>query len=982
MNHTLFKKKQLAISLSMAMGLSALVPHSAAAEEKSEKASDIEVIQVSGIRGSLVKSMDIKRQSAGVVDAITSEDIGKFPDTNLAESLQRITGVSIDRSNGEGSKITVRGFGPEFNLVTLNNRQMPTTGGRSFDFGDIATESVSGVEVYKTARSDIPSGGIGATVNITTAKPLSNPGLKASIGAKAVHDTSNETGDNITPEVSGIYSNTFNDDRFGVLISGSVQERNNREQAMAVDNWIPNVDISSSPDLALTDNNQRADGATWYPQNAGYAFSDNTRKRTNGQLVLQYAPTDRITATLDYTYSKLEFEKDGRSFGVWFNNGGNVSSANINENGTYTKVTEIGGDYSTNLNRGATENENKSLGLNIDWQVTDNLNIEFDAHNSSAESAGVGLGHDAFMIIGNTSCSWCENPTVNIDEKMADFSQGEIPLIDMTLTNGQAELLPSDMGTLFAGVNKDTNTNDLDQYQLKGTWYNENTGALSSINFGVSHTKVDFRTTTAYSGQLAAGWWLNSADWYDDSMFTRVDSSGLLDGFSGGGSDKLLNYYYDADFDEIVAIAESIDCDHPDGGIGACSWPADVNGKVQAGPINDDHRVSEETTAFYAQANFETEFNGMPINITAGLRYESTDVTANSLERPAVAMEWVNGNEWSYIYADERTFSNGEGSTKEFLPNIDMNIEVVEDVIARFSYSRTLARPPVGALRSTTSFLGNPKVGQRKVAVGNPNLKPYTADNIDLSLEYYYGEGSYVSAGYYRKQVDNFLVNITTEETIDGITDPFIGDRAEQAREDLAAAGEQPSDQAIHDKINENQGTEEGTPIVGNSTDPLANFFVSRDNNVETANLWGWELAAQHMFGETGFGIAANATFVFGDVEADRDAIGYQFALPGLSDSANFSAIYDLNGLSARISYNWRDEFLTGFDQHSSPVFTESYGQWDINVNYAVNEKLTVFVEGLNLTDETQRTYVRYSEQLLRANQYGARYNIGFRYSF
>ena len=571
---------------------------------------------------------------------------------------------------------------------------------------------------------------------------------------------------------------------------------------------------------------------------------------------------------------------------------------------------------------------------------------------------------------------------VNIDEKMADFSQGEIPLIDMTLTNGQAELLPSDMGTLFAGVNKDTNTNDLDQYQLKGTWYNENTGALSSINFGVSHTKVDFRTTTAYSGQLAAGWWLNSADWYDDSMFTRVDSSGLLDGFSGGGSDKLLNYYYDADFDEIVAIAESIDCDHPDGGIGACSWPADVNGKVQAGPIDDDHRVSEETTAFYAQANFETEFNGMPINITAGLRYESTDVTANSLERPAVAMEWVNGNEWSYIYADERTFSNGEGSTKEFLPNIDMNIEVVEDVIARFSYSRTLARPPVGALRSTTSFLGNPKVGQRKVAVGNPNLKPYTADNIDLSLEYYYGEGSYVSAGYYRKQVDNFLVNITTEETIDGITDPFIGDRAEQAREDLAAAGEQPSDQAIHDKINENQGTEEGTPIVGNSTDPLANFFVSRDNNVETANLWGWELAAQHMFGETGFGIAANATFVFGDVEADRDAIGYQFALPGLSDSANFSAIYDLNGLSARISYNWRDEFLTGFDQHSSPVFTESYGQWDINVNYAVNEKLTVFVEGLNLTDETQRTYVRYSEQLLRANQYGARYNIGFRYSF
>lgn len=981
MNNTHFKKKQLAMSLSMAMGISALIPHTAIAEEEPAVNTDIEVIQVSGIRGSLVKSMDIKRQSAGVVDAITSEDIGKFPDTNLAESLQRITGVSIDRSNGEGSKITVRGFGPEFNLVTLNDRQMPTTGGRSFDFGDIATESVSGVEVYKTARADASSGGIGATVNITTAKPLSNPGMHASIGAKAVMDTSNETGSDVTPELSGIYSNTFNDDKFGILISGSVQERDNREQSMAVDNWIPDVDLSTSPNLALTDNNQRADGSTWYPQNAGYAFSDNSRKRTNGQLVLQYAPTDTLTASLDYTYSKLEFEKDGRSFGVWFNNGGNVNSATINENGTYTQVNEIGGDYSTNLNQGATENENKSLGINIDWQVTDNLNIEFDAHNSSAQSAGVGVGHDAFMIIGNTSCADCDNPTVNIDEKMADFSQGEIPLIDMTLTGGQAELLPSDIGTLFAGASKDVNRNDLDQYQLKGTWYNENSGALASINFGVSHTKIDFRTTSAYSEQLAAGWYGSSADWYDDSLFTRVDSTSLLDGFSGGGSDKLLNYYYDADFDEIVSIAESVDCDHPNANVGACSWPAELNGRLQAGPIDNDQRVSEKTLSFYTQANFETEFNDMPVSMAVGLRYEKTDVTSDSLEKPANSMTWINGNEWSYNFG-EQVFSSGEGSTSEFLPNLDINVEVVQDVMARFSYSRTLSRPPVGSLRSTTSFLGNPKVGQRKVAVGNPNLKPFVSDNIDLSLEYYYGEGSYVSAGYYRKQVENFIVNVTTQETMGDITDPFIGDRAEQAREDLAAAGIQPSDPAIHDQINENENLPLGTGITGNETDPLAIFDVSRDTNVETGNLWGWELASQHMFGDSGFGVAANATFVFGDVEADRDAVGFQFALPGLSDSANLSAIYDLNGLSARLSYNWRDEFLTGFDQHSSPIFTESYGQWDINVNYAVNEQLTVFVEGLNLTDETQRTYVRYSEQLLRANQYGARYNLGFRYAF
>ncbi|WP_371374064.1 TonB-dependent receptor plug domain-containing protein [Thalassotalea aquiviva] len=127
-----FKKSSIATSLALILGTSAF---SSVATANEEVAQDIEIIEVTGIRGSLIKSMDVKRSANGVVDAITSEDIGKFPDSNLAESLQRITGVSIDRTNSEGSKVTVRGFGPEFNLVTLNGRQMPTVGGRSYDFG-------------------------------------------------------------------------------------------------------------------------------------------------------------------------------------------------------------------------------------------------------------------------------------------------------------------------------------------------------------------------------------------------------------------------------------------------------------------------------------------------------------------------------------------------------------------------------------------------------------------------------------------------------------------------------------------------------------------------------------------------------------------------------------------------------------------------------------------------------------------------------
>ena len=204
----------------------------------------LDEIVVTGIRSSLESSMRLKRDAQGVVDGIVAEDIGKFPDTNLAESLQRISGVSIDRSIGEGSRVTVRGVGPDFNLVMLNGRQMPgsslqdtgASNSRSFDFANLASEAIAGVEVYKTSRSETPTGGIGASINIKTTRPLDAPGMHTSIGVKAVNDTSADNlpsalqGDSFTPEISGIFSNTFADGKFGVALTASYQERSPRLQ--------------------------------------------------------------------------------------------------------------------------------------------------------------------------------------------------------------------------------------------------------------------------------------------------------------------------------------------------------------------------------------------------------------------------------------------------------------------------------------------------------------------------------------------------------------------------------------------------------------------------------------------------------------------------------------------------------------------------------------------------------------------------------
>src|SRR3954465_7779955 len=218
-----------------------------------EQASEeLEEVVVTGLRGSLKASMEAKRDAIGVVDSINAEDIGKFPDTNLSEALQRITGVSIDRRNGEGATVTARGFGPQFNLVTLNGRQMPTadafgngaaTGGgvfgnsRSFNFANLSAEAISAVEVYKTGRADIPTGGIGATINVRTSRPLDSDGLVLNLGAKALDDTTNRVGNDITPELSGIFSYATENKMFGVGLNATYQKRDSGNSSSTVNDW-------------------------------------------------------------------------------------------------------------------------------------------------------------------------------------------------------------------------------------------------------------------------------------------------------------------------------------------------------------------------------------------------------------------------------------------------------------------------------------------------------------------------------------------------------------------------------------------------------------------------------------------------------------------------------------------------------------------------------------------------------------------------
>ncbi len=373
------------------------------------KSETLEEVVVTGLRASLQASMDIKREAVGVVDAITAEDMGKFPDTNLAESLQRITGISIDRRNGEGAQVTARGFGPQFNLVTLNGRQMPgadgfgngeiTIGGqgsgtRSFNFAQLAAEAITGVEVYKTSRADLPSGGIGATVNVKTARPFDTSGTVLNVGAKGVYDESSPFDTEISPEVSGIFSMTNDDKTWGVGLSASYQKRHGgsvqfTENAWNIQAW-DGTSAALRPDATVT--NAPAIGQLYgMPNDMRYAFSDFERERINAQGVVQFAPSDALTLTLDYTFANNDITENRGEQTIWLQRNNSFTDLTFDTNeevATPVFLRDLvgGKDFGFEQQRNEQKNELNSIGFNAAWRVTDTFTLGLDAHNSKSKS--------------------------------------------------------------------------------------------------------------------------------------------------------------------------------------------------------------------------------------------------------------------------------------------------------------------------------------------------------------------------------------------------------------------------------------------------------------------------------------------------------------------------------------------------------------------------------------------------------------------
>ncbi len=1025
------QKKQLAIAVAAA--ISSMGAAQAQAQEET-----IEEVVVTGIRGSLQRSLDVKRGASGVVDAISAEDIGKMPDTNLAESLQRITGVSINRVNGEGSEVTVRGFGPNFNLVTVNGRQMPSanvasiTGNptdqgiqgvtRSFDFQNLASEGVQGIQIYKTGRASEPTGGIGATVNIQTVRPLTL-GEQLSLGAKALDDS---TGDDVTPEISGLYSYVNDDSTFGVSVFGSYQERDSGSRHISIENWFPGVWSDETRQGWGMENstiiNEPADGTVVArPSNIGIGFNEDERERTNAQLTLQFAPSDTLTITADAFYAENVQNSTALIDGLWHQatNYSNVEFDGNTQAASPVLLEEIieGGGTSPfgaadfffqNLTLGVQE-ELTSVGLNFDWQMRDDLNLKFDIASSSAESGPdgpFGLNSLRFNIAG-AAAGWrawdytlgFPQVSVVVDEQRTSDPNG---------ANGILEV--PDIGTQVTQEYFSEQQTDTDQFRFDATW---DVKEDVVVRFGAGYIGTEMEQNFE-QGQLALGGW--GADNPGD-----IPAGLIAETCSGCEFDADLSNNTPAAGNSLPTGSQAI----PLGSVsfigssvglseGLASTynytPGDVTLVSTAANL-----VEEDIISAYVQADFDGELAGFATHLTLGARYEYTEVTSTTNQSVPLAIQWDSDNDFTQIVSDDTLNLSDSASYNNFLPSLDLTIDLTDELIGRVSMSQTIARPTYDKyFQSTTvetpprpTALGGVAGGSR----GNVGLDPLESNNVDISIEWYYGDQALLSLGYYRKDVQNFVGTEVVDQTLFDLRDATSGapgSRSGDAAQALTDRGfavternlftmtailDNPTDFPNGADEYENSQTFADAvfstyDVLPDSNDPFFIFGVQQPLNTQTATIYGFEFVSQHWFGDTGLGYSFNYTTVEGDIEYDisGDPTVDQFALQGLSDTANLALMYENYGFSGRLVYNWRDDFLNQAQRAASggnrmPEFIDEYEQVDLALSYMATDNLTFTLDIINLTEEEIIHYGRTQSQTFFIQETGARYMLGARWT-
>ncbi|RLV61098.1 TonB-dependent receptor [Parashewanella curva] len=920
-----FSRSVLSTVISAAIVGSLSISAQAAEDEasKSKKNEDIEKITVSGIRGSVAESLNTKRFDDNFVDAITAEDVGKLPDRNVAEALQRVPGVAIQRDRGEGDFVSIRGLGPDFVRGTVNGRTLvsgtesfdstlnggaASTTGRATNFDVLPAEVINKLEVYKTGSASQVEGGIGGVVNIKTARPLQ----LGTTTAATVRGQYGEFNKKTKPSFSGLHSWVNDDETFGAMAAVSYSDRYIREDIANTFGYLKSPEIDTNSD-------KKGDLAgAFIPFSANPESFTEERKRTTVNGTLQWLLGEDTQLVADVLVSKRDIDSNqygaiyslapGSQAGVKFcntepNEDKSVTCKPELNSGTFTRFpTTANIESFTDIRSGSDESVN--FGLNFQHNTENWL---FEADYSYADASGeLNFGRSVISLVDGLNADG-----KNIVHTVKGIASTHGDTVSFTPDATDAALLSAaNYAIQQTELRKRKNEDSEHAFKFDAT-YSFDSDIFSELKVGARWRSRE-KTFDVYFGQN--GGRNNPALATAITNSTMRAPSNFLDGsLTGLTPSQLL-------FPNHQAI------------LNARGKGIDV-----ARQSLESFVAEEETLAGYAQLNVNTYVGDMKLSGNAGVRVvrTNTDVTGQSQKLTLEQQGSINVPVLSGEITDF-PFSN---SYTNVLPSLNVKLDITEDLVGRFSYSKSLTRPEFEQLAPSLKIIN---ATQRIAGFGNPSLEPYLADNFDLGLEWYFNESSAFTIAGFHKDIDDYIVgSVNKDVTIAGV------------------------------KFNS----------------------VRQPDNQGNAKIKGFEIGYSQAFTFLpepfdGLGAIVNLTKVSADLKLNN---GDKVPFPGVSDtSINTALYYDKDALQARLAYSWRDDFLIDPTDvfGASQLYAEAYGQFDLSVSYEFADGLTGFFEVVNLTDEQEKRYATAIDspangtRPLSLGQTGRKINLGVSYKF
>jgi TonB-dependent receptor len=870
--------------------------------------TELSEVVVTGTRAALVESLDRKRGAKIVQDSIVAEDLGRFPDDNVADSLSHITGVTIRRTRGgEGQYVNVRGLGPEFSIVTLNGRILATDGdGREFAFDVLPSEVISGADVLKSSEAPSLEGSIGGSVNLRSARPLDGFGQRLSLSAEGDY---NDLSENSGYKLSGVFNRTFADDRMGLMITGVYQDAEVRSDA--VHEFYINPDSPGEFDANEDGTISEDESALLGLCCTSFGARIEQKQRSGVTAVYQWDVTDSFRMTVDGLFTRLHAPTVGyhQSFyvedSILDETTGQHRWSDVSIRDHWVDgmtVAELIPEISTITEHRVVDTT--QFGWNGAWQATDRLHFNFDAYQSKAERDSG--GKDTWVVSG----------IAGSHVGRVDMNNHHLPDITVTLEDGRDlatalgnnELGDADFGLHYIGLSGTDVTDKVDGLSVDGE-LSFDAGSFTSLQFGAASTgRSKTRNTIENDTNGGSCIYCNLYGVTFASLGAQVVHSLSLPNFMRNGGGRHPNRFVYFDVNQYLAALTALDGQpildedgNPTGEVYDSSLVAPELNPVQS------YDVDEDTLAGYVSANFGTD----TWFANVGLRYVNTDTTArtaiDSIVRVDDPTPDVPTSSPDVTYSPAVPLKEN-GSYSKVLPSLNIGWWPRKDILVRAAVAQVISRPSLNQLAPTRTD----NTLDRTYAVfydGNADLNPVEANQADLSVEWYFDDKSVLSGAVFWKDLDGFITT-AVEENVD------IGVVA-----NIGGAGD--------------------APLL---------YDVYRPINGDSAKVLGFEFGFQHFF-ESGFGVRANYTYT--DTKAYIDGVNVG-PLEGVSESAySVALMFENDRWDAQLAADYSGKYVEvtdvvgGLSQYGDPI------TWvTASVAYQLTDQFTISLEGRNLTDE------------------------------